>query len=52
MAIIVEHLENLGTTKTRPSQTLEEQILLWGKLLCLSMGQTSLTTLDCLWGQC
>ena len=52
MAIILEHLENLGTTETRPSQTLEEQILRWGKLLCLSMSQTSLTTLDCLLGQC
>ena len=38
LATFLEHLENLGTTETRPSQTLEEQILRWGKLLCLSMG--------------
>ena len=52
LATILEHLENLGTTETRPSQTLEEQILRWRKVLCLSMGRTSPTILGCLWRQC
>ena len=52
LATILEHLENLGTTETRPSQTLEEQILRWRKLLCLAMGRTSPTILGCLWRQC